>query len=88
VSKDPGEGDHLSHGRVGYLQLPARDVARSAGFYESAFGWSVGVEHSSFEAPGMIGQWTTDLVPADEFIAGPADLRLRRWPLPARGRGG
>ncbi len=57
------------HGKVGYLQLPALDVARSAAFYHAVFGWSVGLEHGSFEAPGMIGQWTTDLKPASS--AGP-----------------
>lgn len=57
------------HGQVGYLQLPALDVARSAAFYQAVFGWSVGLEHGSFQAPGMIGQWTTDLKPASS--AGP-----------------
>jgi predicted enzyme related to lactoylglutathione lyase len=53
-----------SPGQIGYLQLPALDVARSAAFYGTVFGWSVELEHGSFEAPGMIGQWTTDLAPA------------------------
>ncbi len=57
------------HGQVGYLQLPALDVARSAAFYQAVFGWSVGLGHGSFEAPAMIGQWTTDLKPASS--AGP-----------------
>ena len=52
------------HGQVGYLQLPALDVARSAAFYETVFGWSVGLGYGSFEAPAMIGQLTTDLKPA------------------------
>lgn len=50
-------------GQVGYLQLPALDVARSAAFYEQVFGWSVDADHGSFEAPGMLGQWTTDRAP-------------------------
>ena len=53
-----------AHGALGYLQLPAREVARSAGFYEAVFGWSVDPEHGAFEAPGLIGQWTTDPAPA------------------------
>lgn len=59
--------DHLApgqpprHGQIGYLQLPALDVARSAAFYSAVFGWSVDPTHGSFEAPGMIGQWTTEL---------------------------
>lgn len=55
---------HPPHGQIGYLQLPALDLARSAAFYETVFGWSAELEHGSFEAPGMIGQWTTDLAPA------------------------
>ena len=55
---------HPPHGQIGYLQLPAIDVARSAAFYEAVFGWSVALDHGSFEAPGMIGQWTTDRAPA------------------------
>lgn len=55
---------HPPHGQVGYLQLPAVDVARSAAFYESVFGWSTDTTYGSFEAPGMIGQWTTDRPPA------------------------
>ena len=57
------------HGQIGYLQLPALEVARSATFYQAVFGWSVDLEHGSFEAPGIIGQWTTDLKPAGS--AGP-----------------
>jgi predicted enzyme related to lactoylglutathione lyase len=55
---------HPPHGQIGYLQLPALDVACSAAFYETLFGWSVDPGHGSFEAPGMIGQWTTERVPA------------------------
>jgi predicted enzyme related to lactoylglutathione lyase len=57
-------GQHPPHGQIGYLQLPALDIARSAAFYETVFGWSVEVTHGSFEAPGMIGQWTTDRLPS------------------------
>ena len=51
----------MTHGRIDYLQLPARDVDRSAAFYAAVFGWSVA--NGSFEAPGMIGQWTTERAP-------------------------
>jgi predicted enzyme related to lactoylglutathione lyase len=47
---------HPPHGQIGYLQLPAQDVARSAAFYQTVFGWSADLGHGSFEAPGMIGQ--------------------------------
>jgi predicted enzyme related to lactoylglutathione lyase len=53
------------HGQIGFLQLPARDVAESAGFYAGVFGWSVDADHGSFTAPGMIGQLTTEISPAD-----------------------
>jgi predicted enzyme related to lactoylglutathione lyase/catechol 2,3-dioxygenase-like lactoylglutathione lyase family enzyme len=48
-------------GQIDYLQLPALDMQRSANFYQSVFGWSVDPASGSFEAPGMIGQLTTEL---------------------------
>jgi predicted enzyme related to lactoylglutathione lyase len=53
-----------AHGRIEYVQLPAMDIARSAAFYQRVFGWSVDAGHGSFEAPGIIGQLTTDQTPA------------------------
>lgn len=47
------------HGGIGYLQLPAKDVAASAAFYTSVFGWSADTATGGFEAPGTIGQWVT-----------------------------
>jgi hypothetical protein len=29
----------LGHGKICYLQIPARDIAVSAAFYEAVFGW-------------------------------------------------
>jgi predicted enzyme related to lactoylglutathione lyase len=55
---------HPAHGQIGYLQLPALDIAQSAAFYEAVFGWSSELEHGSFTAPGMIGQWSLDRSPA------------------------
>jgi predicted enzyme related to lactoylglutathione lyase/catechol 2,3-dioxygenase-like lactoylglutathione lyase family enzyme len=51
---------HPPRGQIAYLQLPTVDIARSASFYASVFGWSTDPTHGSFEAPGMIGQWTTE----------------------------
>jgi predicted enzyme related to lactoylglutathione lyase len=31
----------LSNGKICYIELPATDVARSAGFYQKVFGWNV-----------------------------------------------
>jgi predicted enzyme related to lactoylglutathione lyase/extradiol dioxygenase family protein len=50
-------------GQIDYLQLPASDIQSSATFYQSVFGWSVDPRSGSFEAPGMIGQLTTELAP-------------------------
>ena len=55
---------HPAHGQIGYLQLPALDIGASATFYASVFGWSTETTYGSFEAPGMIGQFTTDRAPA------------------------
>jgi len=55
---------HPARGQVGYLQLPTVDIARSAAFYASVFGWSADPAHGSFAAPGMIGQWTTERLAA------------------------
>lgn len=56
-----------AHGRIGYVELPARDaadVAASAAFYAAVFGWTVDPAHDSFEAPGTIGRWSTERAPA------------------------
>jgi predicted enzyme related to lactoylglutathione lyase len=59
----------FTHGQLGYLQIPARDLDASARFYERLFGWRVAPPQREFEAPGLIGQWVTDRAPAPE--AGP-----------------
>lgn len=53
-------------GSIGYLQLPTTDLTASIAFYEGVFGWQGEAEHASFEAPGVFGQWTTDLSPAGD----------------------
>ena len=55
-----------THGRIDYLQLPALDISQSAGFYEAVFDWSIDRSHGSFEAPDLIGQFTSDQVPASK----------------------
>ena len=54
----------IASGSVGYLQLPTTDLAASQRFYSSVFGWQADGDHGDFVAPGVIGQWTTDLTPA------------------------
>lgn len=51
-------------GGLAYLQLPTRDVAASLAFYSAVLGWTGEEQYGSFEAPGLIGQWTTDVEPA------------------------
>ena len=53
-----------THGKIDYVQLPATDIAQSAAFYENVFGWSIDATTGSFEAAGMIGQFTTEQAPA------------------------
>jgi predicted enzyme related to lactoylglutathione lyase len=68
-TSDRPTGSHPPHGQIGYLQLPAVDLAESATFYEGVFRWSVELTYASFEAPGLIGQFTTDRAPSTD--AGP-----------------
>ena len=56
----------LAHGQLCYLQIPAYDVAASARFYGRVFGWRVDPPGAGFEAPGLIGEWTTDRPPAPD----------------------
>ena len=57
-------GHHPPLGALGYLQLPTTDLTASIAFYDAVFGWRGEEEYGSFEAPGLIGQWTTELSPA------------------------
>ncbi|MGH7621230.1 MAG: VOC family protein, partial [Gemmatimonadaceae bacterium] len=54
VSEVPGVDAKLARaGKLSYIQIAARDVARSAAFYGSVFGWNVSAPsspaHCSFE---------------------------------------
>jgi predicted enzyme related to lactoylglutathione lyase len=63
-SEDSAAQHFPAHGSVGYLQLPALDVARSAAFYAAVFGWVVDATHGGFEARGLVGQLTNDVTVA------------------------
>ncbi|HEY0719484.1 MAG TPA: VOC family protein [Streptosporangiaceae bacterium] len=72
---DPGvERTVARPGGVSYLALPARDVARSAEFYQAVFGWELrgDADQPSFsDGTGhVIGHWRTDLE-----VAGQAGVR-------------
>jgi predicted enzyme related to lactoylglutathione lyase len=60
------DGHHPPRGGLGYLQLPTTDLAASIAFYEGVLGWRGEATYGSFEAPGLIGQWTTELTPASD----------------------
>lgn len=55
-----------AQGQLSYLQIPALNVRRSAEFYARVFGWNIEHLHPGFDAPGLIGQWTTDRSPTRE----------------------
>jgi len=56
----PAGRRHPEHGQLAYLQLPAPDVAAAAAFYTAVFGWIAEPDSPSFQAPGLIGQWTSE----------------------------
>jgi len=58
--------DRQARGALGYLQLPTTDLDASIAFYEAVLGWRGEATYGSFEAPGLIGQWTTELAPTDD----------------------
>jgi uncharacterized protein len=53
------------NGKICYLEMPAKDVSRSAAFYSSAFGWNIrkrGDGATAFDdTTGQVsGAWVTD----------------------------
>src|SRR5439155_3052900 len=60
-----GAPGHARHGKLGYLEIPAVDVSRSARFYEALFGWRVEIRDTtsaSFDdgTGELIGHWVTE----------------------------
>ena len=66
TEQENARASHLQHGQLGYLQIPARDLPQAFHFYAKVLGWKILEQYASFEAPGLIGQWTTDRPPAAE----------------------
>jgi predicted enzyme related to lactoylglutathione lyase len=60
------DGQHQPRGALGYLQIPTTDLQTSIAFYEAVLGWHGEATYGSFEAPGLIGQWTTELTATDD----------------------
>jgi len=61
----------LANGKICYIELPAVDVLRSAGFYEKVFGWKIrqrGDGHTAFDdATGEVsGTWVVGRKPSSE----------------------
>jgi uncharacterized protein len=61
----------LAPGKISYIEIPATDVDRSAGFYEAVFGWNLrrrGDGEIAFDdGVGEIsGTWVTGRPPASE----------------------
>jgi predicted enzyme related to lactoylglutathione lyase len=59
----------LANGKICYIEIPARDIARSAEFYHRVFGWSIRQRRdgaTAFEdAVGQVGgAWVEDRSPA------------------------
>lgn len=58
-------------GRLYYVEIPALDIAASADFYRTVFGWTVrqrGDGATAFDdgAGAVSGVWTTERTPADD----------------------
>lgn len=58
----------LANGKICYLEIPAKDIARSADFYKTVFGWGIrkgGDGHIAFDdTTGQIsGTWVLNHPP-------------------------
>jgi predicted enzyme related to lactoylglutathione lyase len=58
----------FANGKICYLQIPAEDIARSAGFYQQVFGWNIRQNnhgHTAFDdtVGGVSGAWVTGRPP-------------------------
>jgi predicted enzyme related to lactoylglutathione lyase len=61
----------LANGKICYIEIPARDVQRSADIYKEAFGWRVRQRDDGStafdETTGEVsGSWVTGRAPASE----------------------
>lgn len=59
----------FANGKICYLEIPAQDIARSAGFYQQAFGWNIrkrGNGQTAFDdSTGEVsGTWVLGRTPA------------------------
>jgi uncharacterized protein len=61
----------MAHGKICYLEIPARDIAEAAAFYESSFNWHIrrrdDGEVSFDDSVGQVsGTFVTGLPPSTE----------------------
>ncbi len=61
----------LANGKICYIEFPATDIARSAEFYKSVFGWAIrtrGNGSTAFDdTTGQVsGSWVRGRAPAEE----------------------
>ena len=61
----------LANGKVAYLEIPARDIERSAAFYAKVFGWKIkkrGDGSTAFDDPTgeVSGTWVIGRPPVAE----------------------
>jgi predicted enzyme related to lactoylglutathione lyase len=59
----------LTNGKICYIEMPATDIARSAGFYQQVFGWQTrqrGDGSTAFDdsTGGVSGTWVLRRPPA------------------------
>ena len=60
-----------ANGKICYIEIPARDIARSSEFYRQVYGWRIrtrGDGHTAFDdTTGEVsGTWTLGRTPASE----------------------
>ena len=61
---------HYRTGKICYIEIPARDIAESARFYQEVFGWEIrqrGDGATAFDdTVGQVsGAWVTERAPSD-----------------------
>jgi predicted enzyme related to lactoylglutathione lyase len=62
---------HYATGKICYIEIPATDIDRSAGFYSEAFGWELrerGDGHIAFDdtVGEVSGTWVLDRSPSSQ----------------------
>ena len=61
----------LKHGKICYIEMPAKDIARSSAFYKAVFGWNVrqrGDGSTAFDdtVGEVSGTWVLGRSPSDK----------------------